>query len=461
MSLFGKILVVLNLLGAAGLVYVSSLDYAMRQSWAHAYVRGELILRGLPLDEKELDSSFQAAVERLSEADYSEMFRTVGGRPVQTQMQEFNAVKQRVDERVAKAGEGINEEARRVGQTLVYARVLLSLTDAYLEREQMLTIRWYYNSMDSFQQLKARCAAAVKQALLPGPPDLPERPFYDAFRAAFNAQRGPSAEVFATLFLRNYPLNRQQAAQVNFEQAFAQAVEMQRAGLELRFKEAVDNALERSSDGESKKQAIAHFLYGVAPFLAEESLATEGANAEDLGMIGNLSPLSAEYHRVLVNTKTYRDQISRMLVVCGLRATLMAITQRTSDLRRMNEYAQNSAAQEQQRFVNDHNFVISVIREQAALVKGEQMLINENKERLVGYDVVAKERKAEIAQLTEDYKQLRASTAEEAAKLRQKSQEVLELRLRIRQAIEATERGEERIRALENRIRLLDQRLDD
>jgi hypothetical protein len=65
MSLFGKILAVLNLLGAAGLIYFASADYAKRQAWAHAYTRAELLLNGIPLDEKELDSSSQLAVERL------------------------------------------------------------------------------------------------------------------------------------------------------------------------------------------------------------------------------------------------------------------------------------------------------------------------------------------------------------------------------------------------------------
>ena len=49
MSLFGKILALLNIFGALGLVYVSMLDYGKRQSWAYSYYRHELVLNGLPL----------------------------------------------------------------------------------------------------------------------------------------------------------------------------------------------------------------------------------------------------------------------------------------------------------------------------------------------------------------------------------------------------------------------------
>jgi hypothetical protein len=142
-----------------------------------------------------------------------------------------------------------------------------------------------------------------------------------------------------------------------------------------------------------------------------------------------------------------------MLVVCGLRSTLTAVSDRTAAVRRLNDYAQNATVEERQQFVNDHNFRLTVVREMAGLVKGEQNLIAENKERLLGYETVGKERMAEIALLKEEYTQSRASTAKEVANLRDLSQQVLDLRLKIRDALEATEKSEEQIRSLEKQIR--------
>src|SRR5262249_10474953 len=106
-------------------------------------------------------------------------------------------------------------------------------------------------------------------------------------------------------------------------------------------------------------------------------------------------------------------------------------------------------------------FIISRIRAQASLVKGEQDLINDSKGRLSSYDTVVKERMAEIKQLKEEYGKSRDVTADEAKKLRELAQQVLDLRLRIRDAIDANEKGEERIRQLEKQVRDLDRRKGD
>ena len=49
MSLFGKILALLNIFGALALVYLAMMDYGKRQAWAYSYFRHELFYKGLPL----------------------------------------------------------------------------------------------------------------------------------------------------------------------------------------------------------------------------------------------------------------------------------------------------------------------------------------------------------------------------------------------------------------------------
>jgi hypothetical protein len=465
MSTFGKVLAVLNLLGAAGLVYFASVDYARRQAWAHSFIRHEAVVTGVPLDEKELDSANQPMVERFSEDDLRNMFSSVGN-PVKTQREEFDRVKRELDEKVSAAAQS------KVMQTSVLSRILLHLTDAYHEREQLLACRVHFANDQAAQALKERCRLAVKTALAaPANPDLPEKSFAELFRAAFHSQAGEPAEAFLTLFLDGYrdpnrrELDRKAAGGVSVDAAFDSAVDRQRMALERRYQVALAEASGTSPDQEARKApdlgaqkaAIARLLFGVAPFLAEDHVFSANGSAEDKQLLSN-PPSFAEYQNRLVNTKAYKDRISRMLVVCGLRSTLGAFGDRTAGLRRLHDYVQGSLAQERQQFVADHGFVVELIREQGGLVKAEQNLINENKERLTAFETIVKERIAEITQVKEEYGKARATTAAEAKKLRDLTEQVLDLRLKIRSAIEANEKGEESIRQLEKQARDLDRR---
>src|SRR5262245_40941566 len=57
MSLLGKLLAVLNLLAAAGFLYLASASYSARQAWIYAAFRYDLALDGLPVDEAEKDEN--------------------------------------------------------------------------------------------------------------------------------------------------------------------------------------------------------------------------------------------------------------------------------------------------------------------------------------------------------------------------------------------------------------------
>jgi hypothetical protein len=452
MSLFGKILAVLNLLGAAGLIYFASADYSKRQAWAHAYMRGELLLTGLPLDDKELDSSSQPVVDRLGEADLADMFKSAGGRPVSTQAQELEAVKGQLGSLLSAT------EQNKPQQTALLGRILLPLADSYLEREQMLAARANFGTDQAFQNLRGRCAAALKQAT---DPNTPNKPFRESFRVAFHSLPGEPAEYFVSLLLRNYTDDRRAAAAVNLDQAIDQAMTAQLAGLTQRYNAVVNEASglapdesRKAPDAASRKAAIARLLFGLCVSLTEQAFATDSADAGEADrqrLAAARTP--AERQSLLIQTEAFNQRFTRMLVVCGLRAALTAVSERGAAVRRLYDYAQNATAEERQQFVNDHNFRLSVVREMASLVKGEQQLIGENKERLLGYETVGRERAAEIAQLKEEYSQMRASTAKEVANLRDLSRQVLDLRVMIRNALETTERNEEQIRALEKQIR--------
>lgn len=73
MSLFGKILAMLNLfaLGAFGWFYVQL--YQKKYEWNYAAFRWELALEGLPMDDTEMDQRFKSRLSNFSEALYDEL----------------------------------------------------------------------------------------------------------------------------------------------------------------------------------------------------------------------------------------------------------------------------------------------------------------------------------------------------------------------------------------------------
>lgn len=460
MSTLGKVLAFLNILGTLALAFLAMLDYGKRQSWAYSVFRHEMVLRGLPINEQELDEDKAPLLERLNDETLQDLFRNVGGTPVPTQMKEVERIKTQLDNRLQAVA------ASKAAQAYVYARILLPLAGSYLEREQMLTCRAHFGTDQTLAALKARCRNALAEALRPAAvenPDVPDRSFAEAFRLAFRASPGESAELFVTDLLRSFPDDRDKARAVNLDLAFDAAVEKQRRELEDRytvvFAEALGNAappVNVKPAQDPQKGAIARVLFGLCSYLSEEAIASGGDPAEKAALQG--PPDRAAYQQRLVETPTFRRQVARVQTVCGLRYSLNAVAQRAAEVRRLTEYVAAAQTQERQQFALDHAAIIDRVREQAALVQAEQKLIAENKERLGSADEVIKLRKAEIGLVEEDLRKARLETDEEIKKLRDKSYEVLTLRQKIRDAITANEKGEQRIRELEKQTRTLDQR---
>src|SRR5436305_12465925 len=67
MSLFGKVLAFLNVLGVLGLAALASMDYARRQAWAYAVFRHDLVVDGLPLDRQATDDQGRPLYEKVGE----------------------------------------------------------------------------------------------------------------------------------------------------------------------------------------------------------------------------------------------------------------------------------------------------------------------------------------------------------------------------------------------------------
>jgi hypothetical protein len=446
MSLFGKILAFLNILGAIALVYFVSADYGKRRAWAHSKFRHELVLKGLPLDEQEQTSNEEPIVGLLGEDTRNTIFQSAGGNPVSTQVEEVQRVKSQLDSKIQSAG---NPRAK----TFLLSRILLPLADQHIEREQLLAIQALLASDADEAKLKDRYKVAFAQAKaevaakpLPGAP--PARSFEDAFRAAVRAQGGHRSEAFTTMMLQRLP-------DMPVEKAFDESFAAQLQQLEQRYNEEFDSALTgnpmaRKAEGqtqskrtqaEMQKDAIARLLLGLALFQAEESVS------------GAAAAKPAESAIRLADTDAYRNQIKRLMVVSGVRAGLQAISDQAAVQRKLIDYLAGTIQDERGTFAADHAFYVESLRKQSALLLAEIALREESQRKLTAQNVQVKKREGEVKDHQTELKELEAKTADSMTQLRKISQDLLDKRTEARDLIRKALENEKTLRELETKIR--------
>jgi hypothetical protein len=127
MSLLGKIIAILNVVAATVFLVVAWLDWAQRERWAYAVFRHDLLVEGLPIDDKELDQDLHPRVNKLRASTLDEIFQAAGGSHVKTQTEEVNRLRSLVQSKI--------DGAPNKGQAL--ARFLHPLARTYLERDNL------------------------------------------------------------------------------------------------------------------------------------------------------------------------------------------------------------------------------------------------------------------------------------------------------------------------------------
>ena len=173
-----------------------------------------------------------------------------------------------------------------------------------------------------------------------------------------------------------------------------------------------------------QKTAVAHLLFGLCLFLADDK----------------------------PDTAIYDSQVKRMLVVCGLKAGLDAISDRAVVLRKLDDYLAATVAEERYYFLADHAALVEEIRQRAALIQTELDLKAENERKLGIQEELVKKRLLDVKQHKEELEESRAETAKKVKELRELSQDLLSKRVEARDVIRDTQAAEKKIRELEKQI---------
>jgi len=128
MSLFGKILIVLNCIVAAIFFYLAVLDFGQKEKWADNYLQHDLMIRGLPYDAKEPDVRSDPKVDNLRDPLVKQMLSKVGGESVRTQEDEVK----KVQARILSSIDNLPTPKDKVSQQV---RILKALADTQNDRD--------------------------------------------------------------------------------------------------------------------------------------------------------------------------------------------------------------------------------------------------------------------------------------------------------------------------------------
>jgi hypothetical protein len=137
MSILGKVLAILNVFAALALAYVALLDWTHRQAWAYHTYRMDFPIKGLPVDEDEIDADGHRRIDNISDATIREVFQPFGGLEGaailpedKTQLKEVRRVH---DKLKAEIDRQPNESAKREK----LKSVLLPLAPTVAERQEL------------------------------------------------------------------------------------------------------------------------------------------------------------------------------------------------------------------------------------------------------------------------------------------------------------------------------------
>jgi len=450
MSTFGKILAFLNILGALALGALSLMEYSRRQAWAYSLFRHDLVLNGLPLDDKQQDPRGNLVADLIGEETKKDLFSSVGGNPVTTQVAEV----ERLHKQLADKIQGTPDKKQQI---VLYSRILLNLVESNLERERLMACRPYLADDKTTAELKTRLQAAFNRAVRPTEAEVTGRKSFESlFREAIREQGGDTLEPFSTLFVKSVPEEVEKAKGIKFDEVFDKVLEEELAVLKKRYDEFFDEALtgkqviqgtgKDALTGDSRRLAVARLLFVLCPFLAEEA---QGKPAD-----------GGAAAQALLNSPEYQNAYKRMLTVVGVRAGLDALTEQARIMQRITGEAAHELIADRMAFAAAHGRVLERVRAKAAQVDDETALLARQRELI---DDLMKEpqgvlprRRLEVKSYEKELADSRAETAAQIKKLEGMSQKLFDYRVLLQKTEEENVKGYRDLVELEKQIKQLE-----
>jgi hypothetical protein len=405
MSLFGKILAVLNVFAVVGALALMAMNYSKRQSWEYAVFRQDLMINGLPLDDKETDGQQNLVVEKIGEKTQQDLFKQASpSTPVATQEAEVNRVKGQLSSQIQSAGD-------KKKQIYALARILAPMALTIEQRQRLFAYQTHLRDDNTFAALKRRLEEADRAAAQPQPQGRAkpyEERFHDALAATFTDPLGPLAEEFLAVKKAN--------AAAPVDKALEQALDNQLTQLQGQFEQMFRDALNggegiKPGAPSQQKRTIARLLLNMVEVLP--SAAPGGEAKPDL-----------------VNNPAYK----RFVVVVGVKSAVEAANDQAGILQELAFQTGVERLRERSLFaeVDEHTSLLAF-----------------KKKELETHEEALTQRRRDVKVYEEQLAAERRQTARRLGQLRQLSNALFDERVKLRQNTEDNQKLEKDIRALE------------
>jgi hypothetical protein len=425
MSLLGKILAVLNVLGVAGFVALAAMDYGKRESWAHAGYRQELTLSGLPLQADETDRQGYGVADKLTDQDRKELFPS--GAVVANQEEEVRRVQNAIQSRL----QGITD---RQAQVLFCAETLEPFAQTAAEHQRLQAYRTRLANPKALEALKKQLGDAYKKAVeavkKPDPMRKP-RSLREAFDEALYYERGYTGEPFEGALFEALGYNPAKPTEVPskpFDKAFDESLEVQRGRLIDQMGALFTDALERKDRSpEERKNRVARLLFNLASSQAEGA-APPAAGAEDL---------------------TADPAFRRVAAVVGVRAAVGAVRADAQALADIALGLQAQRGRELSTFAVRHGELLDLVRGRARAVDAAAAQLQRRQEGLAAHEEELKKHRLDVKQHKEELDDAREQTGKQVQDLRKLSGELFAQRVKLREHMQRNQDLEKQIRTRE------------
>jgi hypothetical protein len=458
MSLFGKILAFLNVLGVFGVLALGLMTYSKKLQWQNACALQELMLTGLALDENQIDVEGFLAFENQSAANVKQL----PGLQTGTVLTQIKAVEDAHNAMVEKT-----KSDDLATQIVAKARAAVPFTsDAGRYADLLLIQRWLNKDLpmkpDLKTQLKQAAADAEATVKDKGPmADRKEpRTFAEAFREFANIQPG----LPKTPFVRAYLKAHANEPAAGFEALYGKMIEGIHQGvdddLEYPYKAAMTGTIKYRhwDEGKEKEFATSQEISTTKP---------SGPGVQKhliVRYLYNTIPTVATAEEQAVAQGDYAaPAVKRVVSIVGLEAFPGVLHEQAGRIGRMQEQlqAESGAAvtitselakqieRDRSEFTAQHSKLLEYLRSQAVLVADRNERLTRATKAANDQGVLVASSKAINDALQKDLDTLRADTLANLAEVRAYTKDFHTIQMKTRDAAELLQRLESEIRRRE------------
>ena len=476
---FIGLLAVANFFGALLFIWVGVMDYAKREAWAYANFTHDVLVDGLPLDDKEMDPYESPLRYKLGDSTKKEWFPS---NPVSTQVEEVNRVKKAVDAQVAGAGDDA------VKQTMEYARILKPFATNNGEREYLVGIQFYLGSPEDQARLRKRLDDAFIIAVANYAPRTSDLKFETAFADACREVGGVPAPAVEQAFVKYLPAKPEKTFADAAKEALAVAppdpvknpispeqyhYDMARAFLAF-LRDDKNAVLRKPGDDPAKvKGALDDVFQATLPPI-HDNLKGQYDALFDAALVGpkSLDPSKTDrvrdyqreaIARLLFNMVEVLDpnapaqgvtgspDYTRFVTVVGLNMAAHEINEQAQVLQTIGEQLQGARDRERADFAAAYRARIDELQARAVLLHDANDLLARKTQQLADEDQAVRKQQDKVKNAEAELADARSKTDAEMTKLRKTSDSLHKMRIEGRDLLGENLELEKQIRDLEKK----------